>query len=70
MTLMARYSGTCPECGERWQPGDLIRSEETPSGSPVQWQHATCPDSAASDYEHHAPVCETCWLSHAGECDR
>ena len=22
MTLPARYSGTCPECGKAWQPGD------------------------------------------------
>ena len=26
MSIPARYSGVCPECGERWQPGDLIRS--------------------------------------------
>ena len=26
MSIPARYSGLCIECGERWQPGDLIRS--------------------------------------------
>ena len=28
MTIPARYSGLCIECGERWQPGDLIRSDQ------------------------------------------
>ena len=72
MALMAHYSGTCPECGERWQPGDFIRSPESPPpGMPAQWQHASCPVGAASDFEHHAPVCEKCWLSHPeGACDR
>ena len=22
MSIQARYSGVCPDCGERWQPGD------------------------------------------------
>ena len=26
--IPAHYSGVCPDCGERWQPGDLIRSEQ------------------------------------------
>lgn len=69
MTIPARYSGTCSSCGGRWQPGDLIRADEPPLGSLPEWMHATCPD-APSDYEHHAPVCPRCWLSHAGECDR
>ena len=25
MTIPARFSGVCPECGERWQPGDADR---------------------------------------------
>ena len=67
--IEARYPGTCPECGGRWQPGDLIRAEEMRLDSGVYWVHAACPD-IPSDYEHHQPVCDRCWLSHAGECDR
>ena len=48
MTIQARYSGVCPECGERWQPGDLIRSDDRdPDCLPI-WTHAACP---------------TCWLT-------
>ena len=44
MSIPARYSGYCPECGERWQPGDLIRSDDRdPDGLPI-WAHAVCPD--------------------------
>lgn len=70
MSIQARYSGICPECGGRWQPGDLIRSKHggRNDGLPI-WQHVSCPD-VPSDYEHHQPVCDRCWLSHAGECDR
>ena len=25
MSIPARYSGLCIECGERWQPGDLCK---------------------------------------------
>ena len=40
MTIQARYSGVCVECGERWQPGDLIRSDaHYPGGLPI-WAHA------------------------------
>jgi len=27
MAIQARYSGICPECEERWQPGDLILAD-------------------------------------------
>jgi len=43
---MARYSGVCPECDERWQPGDLIRADED-----REWKHAVCPD-APPEREH------------------
>ena len=45
MSIQARYSGYCLECGERWQPGDLIRYGGTDGfhAHPV-WQHAQCPD--------------------------
>lgn len=68
MTLMARWSGVCPECGEKWQPGDLIRSHVVGHPMPT-WQHAVCPDPLATKH----PVCQTCWLTHPeieGACDR
>ena len=74
MTLPARYSGLCPACGERWQPGDLIRAEAR-TGSPGAddiWQHAVCPDApdplpAARPGE---VACPACWLIHPeGACD-
>lgn len=69
MTLMARWSGTCPECGGRWQPGDLIRAEAYALGDLPVWQHATCPDT--DDLTPTNPVCQTCWLTHPeGACDR
>lgn len=69
MTLMARWSGECPNCGERWQPGDLIRSEQPDPGDLPAWQHAVCSDDDPLEATH--PVCQTCWLTHPeGECDR
>lgn len=67
MTIQARYSGTCVECGGRWQPGDLIRTETT--SGPPQWQHAVCPDDDPLEATH--PVCQTCWLTHPTQvnCD-
>ena len=72
MSTMARYSGTCPECGERWQPGDLIRSDDRePNGLPI-WTHAACPipyDLTAVNPGE--TVCTDCWLIHPeGACDR
>ena len=67
MTLQARFSGTCPECGERWQPGDFIRADEPQPGTLPSWKHAACPDPLATTN----PVCQTCWLTHPeGACDR
>jgi len=64
MTLMARYSGECPECGERWQPGELIRADEDRT-----WKHAVCPDAVPERPDH--PGCDVCWLAHPeGACDR
>jgi len=61
MTLMARYSGECPECGSRWQAGDLIRADED-----RQWKHALCPTPRPEN-----PVCPDCFLVHPiGACDR
>lgn len=69
MTLMARWSGVCPECGETWQPGDYIRADAPEPGDPPLWQHATCPDPLVTEH----PVCQKCWLTHPaieGACDR
>ena len=69
MTLPARYSGTCPECGGRWQPGDLIRAEAYDPGCLPEWRHAACPDDDPLTATH--PICQTCWLTHPeGACDR
>lgn len=72
MSVQARYSGTCGECGSRWSEDDPIRTSIAYGASDAirVWQHVVCPD-VPSDFEHHAPVCETCWLSHPeGACDR
>jgi len=69
MTIMARYSGVCPECGERWQPGDLIRAQMGDYGVIDHWQHAVCPDPITDGLIGTA--CPVCWLVHPeGECDR
>ena len=50
MTIMARYSGVCPECGERWQPGDLIRACANPTESGAAcWHHTVCPSPELAD---------------------
>lgn len=67
MTIPARYSATCPGCGGRWQPGDLIRADEPEPGDLPEWRHAVCPAPLAVDH----PVCPVCRLTHpAGACDR
>lgn len=66
MTIQARYSGMCPECGERWQPGDLIRACEHPNANGLPcWHHAVCPivpDAAA--VRPGEVACPDCWLIH------
>lgn len=70
MTIMARFSGTCPECGNRWQPGDLIRSEQPEPGELPLWQHAVCPDTQ-QDIDDARTPCARCFLIHPeGACDR
>lgn len=70
MSIQARYSGTCPECGGRWQPGDFIRAEAPPLGSLPEWKHAICPD-APDDLTVRHGICQTCRLDHPeGACDR
>ena len=60
MSIRARYSGVCPDCEERWRPGDLIRADDN-----RVWRHAHCPD--VPDPESLRPgetVCTDCWLVH------
>ena len=69
MTIPARFSGVCPDCGERWQPGDLIRSDGRERGGLPIWTHAVCPDPLV-DHLIGRP-CPVCWLVHPeGACDR
>ena len=75
MSIPARYSGVCPDCGERWQPGDLIRSDgRERDGVPI-WMHAVCPDPIIDALMARARPgevsCPTCFLIHPeGACDR
>lgn len=65
MTIRARYSGVCPDCDEKWQPGDLIRSRPVGAEHRETWHHAHCPD--VPDPESLRPgetVCTDCWLVH------
>ena len=72
MSIKASYSGTCPECGERWQTDDLIRTtERTGAGLPI-WGHATCPTPYdALTVNPGEKVCVECWLIHplTADCD-
>lgn len=68
MTIQARYSGLCPECGGRWEPGDAIDTAEP--GNLSRWKHAACPDQPDDLAVRHG-ICQTCWLDHPeGACDR
>ena len=73
MSIQARYPGTCPECGGRWQPGDFIRSDRTAPGNLniAIWQHAHCPDDPGpTDLRKGEKVCPDCNLVHPeGACD-
>lgn len=69
MSIPARYPGLCPECGERWQPGDLIRGETSRDlrDKTVTWRHAVCPEAVE---KMEGDVCPVCFLrrSLSGEC--
>ena len=47
---------TCPTCGGRWQPGDLIRSHVDTPGQSGYWAHDSCPDDDPLEATH--PVCQ------------
>ena len=71
MTIQARYSGVCPDCGERWQPGDLIASSTDWDGADA-WVHAACPDAPdpLPTARTGEIACPDCWLIHPeGACD-
>lgn len=71
MSIPARFPGICPECGERWQPGDLIRTAGLTT-EPGQWRHDRCPNVLDLDgIRPGETLCPDCWLIHPeGECDR
>ena len=75
MTIQARYSGVCRKCGERWQPGDLIRSDQLNDVGMPLWTHAVCPDATVDALMAQARTgevsCPACFLIHPeGACDR
>ena len=75
MTIQARYSGVCVKCGERWQPGDLIRADKYHDHGKALWTHAVCPDPIIDALMAPARTgeisCPTCFLIHPeGACDR
>lgn len=73
-TTTSRYSGVCPECGGRWQPGDQIMladQEAAPEKGGIHWRHAVCPDDAPWPDGPYPMACGICWLVHpVGACDR
>ena len=75
MSIPARYSGVCVECGERWQPGDLIRADKYHDRGKALWTHDVCPDPIIDALMAPARTgeisCPTCFLIHPkGACDR
>lgn len=70
MSIQARHPGTCPECGGRFQPGDLICSADADlpyeqRRRPTIWRHVSCPDDPADpSLKPGEQVCQACWLVH------
>lgn len=70
MAFPAQYPGTCPECGERWAEGDVIRGESAPFTRGVIYRHDVCPDAPNPLAPDHPP-CPVCFLTHPeGKCDQ
>ena len=67
---MAKYPGTCSECGEDFATGDPIRYQAMTPGARVQFLvHDDCDD--APEPQPDPPACDVCWLVHPeGACDR
>lgn len=61
----ARFLGSCPECGDDIDPGQLVRYDD--DGRVV---HNDCDaDLTPSEREAEPGVaCPSCWTVHAGEC--
>jgi len=73
VSILARYSGACPECGERWQPGDPIRySGSERIWQPPRWVHGVRPEPTdPTTLRLGERACAVCRLVHPeGECDR
>lgn len=62
MSLLARYSSPCSECGETIQADEPIRHAHG------EWAHAVCPELLA--YRVDGVACQECWTIPAtnGEC--
>lgn len=61
MTFTARYPGRCPGCGERIEPGDMVKRED------LDVVHADC-DDVLPDLAPK-PVCSVCFVERPCECD-
>ena len=72
MSITARWSGYCSECGERWQRDDPIRPVVVGCEHMERWVHDACPDAPDPDaLRPGETVCTDCWLVHPkGACDR
>lgn len=65
-TFMARHDGRCPECGDDFTEGDLLR-----------WSiedrviHADCDDTRLRAMLEPADVCPSCFIAKpkSGRCD-
>lgn len=67
MSFIARFPGTCTECGDRIEPGDEVSRAAGAGG----YSHVTCPDSIEGRDDRAAlmqPRCGRCGLNHPGEC--
>lgn len=56
--IATRRSGECPECGERWQPGELIFALS--SDGTTTWVHAHCPDAPQRETRDGAVIESRC----------
>lgn len=62
--IEAKFAGACPGCGTRINEGDKIVYDDDADG----WVHATkCADGLLDEPSN--PLCTSCWIHHAGECD-
>lgn len=58
----ARFLGSCPECGDDVDPGQLVRYDDD-----SRLVHDDC-DAAEQESVRPEVVCPSCWTVHAGEC--